>query len=269
MGTTFLFFIDDSGKNGYSQYVSRGGLLISAGEYISLANEIKATKVKHKFGAYQETKWSDLTIALTLKDKDPHRIFKKTKSWAYLQAHTSEQIKQYILDIFSLLPKYNIKIISTIAIGLPGHAEHFIYKAELQNLMQRVQHELKGTEDNAILIYDSECKEKENQLKDAYNKITETDPFIAEYRNIIDNLFCETSNYSAGIQMADYIEGAIVASLRGYPFSKEIYKKYIFQKLRKSSGFFQRIVGYGLLAIPTNNDTLNKSITNNLIKIQI
>lgn len=267
MADTYLFFIDDTGTNRHNKFVLRGGFLIKVDDYINLFKDFLSLKAQYNINA-QEIKWSDLTSALCLKSRYPDKTFESTKRYYYLQPFSVEKIKEFICRIFQLFNNYNYLVITTIAYGKPGHQDHFLYKAELQNLMQRAQHEMKSQGTNAILIYDSDNKEKERKFKEAYSSIRDADPFIKDYTNIIDTIFCENSSYASGVQFADFIVGIIAGALRDYEFSKYIYQNFLFNKVRKSSGFFKRIMGYGLLAIPTDNSLLNTEIREKLVNLQ-
>ncbi len=260
--TTYLFFIDDSGTKSKDNYILRGGFLISASEYILLSKDIKNINIKYFPNIDKEIKWSNITSCIYLKTNN--KKIKEKNNCYYLKDYNIRYLKKYLYDIFETLAKYDIKIISNIMTGKIINPEKII-EFELQNLMQRAQYELKGKQDNAILIYDSDSNEKILKLKQAYIKILKTDIFCDDYSNIVSNLFCEISTYSIGIQMADFIEGCIAGTLREYSLSADLYKQYIFKKIRRH--YDGSVIGYGLLPTISKIEGLREEIQRKLVDI--
>ena len=102
MAETYLFFIDDTGTNGHDNFVLRGGFLIKVADYICLYKNFVQLKEAYQLGS-QEIKWSDLTSAIRLKNKNPKVTFSRKKSYFYLERFSVEELKEITIKIFKII----------------------------------------------------------------------------------------------------------------------------------------------------------------------
>jgi hypothetical protein len=263
---TYLFFIDETGNYSKDDFLLRGGFLVNALDYLEFYKVVLQLKAEKNFLYNQEIKWHDLSTALHLKKKN--KPFKTNKTWRYLKKFSTDDIEGYIKKLFSLIAEQDIKVITTISLGEKNREtnsnldEEKLLKFQLQNLMQRAQYTFQEDNSCGIIIYDTINKNKDKFLRSAYQEIRSIDNFVKDYSNIIDSLFCEISNFNIGIQIADFIIGCIAGCLRGYEFSTELYKDYIYSKLRRHNN---RILGRGLMPIPNQDTTLHQIIKEKLL----
>jgi hypothetical protein len=245
----YFFFIDDQGdvKNN-QKWLILGGILIDVADYHNLSRELKNHNKKLVNQEVREIKWSDLSAAIYLKNKNQE--IKNNKSFYYLKDLDVNSITIYIRKFFSIINKYNYQIILSVA-----NKDYFKIKPsvkfvefQIEDLMQRVQYEIQSSDSLAIFVHDSRSKRQDNEkVKNIYKSLMSNSRFVQDYKNIIDNLFIEDSHLNTGIQISDFIIGAISGSLRKREFSKELYKNFLSQKLRKNTT--RKVIGYGI--VPT------------------
>lgn len=261
----YFFFIDDQGDvNNNQKWLLLGGLLISVQDYHHLSREIKKYNEKILKNDVREVKWSDLSAVSYLKNKEQN--IKENKSFAYLKDFSIQELDDFIKGFFQLLNKYNYLIILSVT-----NKEYFDVKPSLkfielqiEDLLQRVQYEIQNSSSLAIFVHDSRSKRQDNKkIKNIYKSLMSNSRFVQDYKNIIDNLFIEDSHLNSGIQISDFIVGVISGTLRSWKFSKELYKNYLQQKLRKSP--MGKVIGYGILPTGlTKNDDFKNYLSENL-----
>ena len=93
-------------------------------------------------------------------------------------------------------------------------AERHIYKFHLQEAFQRVQMDLHTQNGFAVFIMDELNTETMKQIKSVCHEFTANGAFIRNYGNVYHSILTEYSNQSAGIQLADYVAGAMYGYLR-------------------------------------------------------
>jgi len=251
----YFFFIDDQGSfNTDQEWLLLGGLLITVQDYHSLSREIKEYNKKLLDTTIREVKWSDLSAAMYLKNKG--QAIKKSKSFAYLKDVDIKSIENFIKEFYKLLNKYNYQIILSVSSKtyFDQKPSHNFIELQIEDLLQRVQYEIQNSKSLAVFVHDSRSGRQSNdEVKNIYKSLMSNSRFVDDYKNIIDNLFIEDSHLNSGIQIADFIIGAISGTLRDWRFSKNLYKSYLQQKLRKSTT--GKVIGYGILPTGlTKND---------------
>jgi hypothetical protein len=232
-----FFFIDDQGDVSNDQkWLLLGGLLIRVNDYHNLSREIKKHNQIFLNSEVREIKWSDLTSAIYLKNKN--QTIKKNKSFAYLENVAVKDIENFIEDFFRLLNKYNYQIILSISNKdylIDGVAQNFV-KFQIEDLLERVQYEIQNSGSLAIFVHDSRSNNKDNaDIKNIYKSLLLNSKFVKNFENIIDNLFIEDSHLNSGIQISDFIIGAISGTLRKRQFSENLYTKLLATKIKKKS----------------------------------
>jgi hypothetical protein len=251
-----FFFIDDQGSlSSKDKWVLLGGLLMSIGSYNEISKEIKALNKQFFGNNVKEVKWSDLQACIYQKNKG--KKFKSNKA-SYLNMYSIEFLEKYIENFFRVLNKYNYQVIISIAhkdlVSNLISKDNFL-KCQVEDLMQRVQYHNQTNGGLSTFIHDSRSSQHDNNnIKDTFEKLLRTSRFGVEYERIINNLFIEDSHRNEGIQIADFIIGVTSATLRGYPFSSSIYRRFIGKHIRRSN--LGEIIGYGIM--PTRATKNNK-----------
>ncbi|MCA9358630.1 DUF3800 domain-containing protein [Candidatus Kaiserbacteria bacterium] len=253
--STRFFFIDEQGTlNNDQEWLLRGGFLIDVHEYLKLNRRIKKLN-KDSFNEIVEIKWSHISIAIYLK-RNKKRL---SPELGYLEKFSIEQLETYLDSFFKIVAEFDIKVIINVSertevVKFIKKQDSFV-KMQLQNLMQRCQFAGQDEKFVTILVHENENTSKDDKIKkDVYKEIINSDSFIKDYNLIVDNLFIEFSNLNIGIQISDFIIGAVSATLRGYETSANLYKKYLKSKVRtnKKDGSF---IGYGIVTIPNPNSS--------------
>lgn len=142
--------------------------------------------------------------------------------------------------------------------------ERHVYKFHLQEAFQRVQMDLRPRNEFAVFIMDELNTETIKQIKAVCHEFTVNGDFIRNYGNVYHSILTESSNQSAGIQLADYAVGAMYGYLRrsfiapdNYAFATDMYNDYIYRKLRHSA--MGSIMGYGIREGP-KHQTLRQNL---------
>ena len=115
--------------------------------------------------------------------------------------------------------------------------------------------DLRSRNEFAVFIMDELNAETIKQIKAVCHEFTVNGDFIRNYGNVYHSILTESSNQSAGIQLADYAVGAMYGYLRrsfiapdNYAFATDMYNDYIYRKLRHSA--MGSIMGYGIREVP-------------------
>ena len=103
----------------------------------------------------------------------------------------------------------------------------------------------------AVFIMDELNTETMKQIKPVCHEFTVNGDFIRNYENVYHRILTECSNQSAGIQLADYVAGAMYGYLRrsfidpdNYSFAADLYKDYIAGKIRRNA--VGNVMGFGV-----------------------
>lgn len=102
-----------------------------------------------------------------------------------------------------------------------------------------------------MFIMDELNTETMKQIKPVCHEFTVNGDFIRNYENVYHSILTECSNQSAGIQLADYVAGAMYGYLRrsfidpdNYSFAADLHKDYIAGKIRRNA--VGNVMGFGV-----------------------
>ena len=133
--------------------------------------------------------------------------------------------------------------------------------------------DLRPRNEFAVFIMDELNAETIKQIKAVCHEFTVNGDFIRNYENVYHSILTESSNQSAGIQLADYAVGAMYGYLRrsfiapdNYGFATDMYNDYIYRKLRHSA--MGSIMGYGIREVPKHS-TLRQNLVALFPDIQV
>lgn len=274
--TIFFAFSDESGlykskpndKHLKSHpYYLRSTVIIYAHEWKFLTRKMAEILAKYNLPSEKEIKWS--YISSLEKSLDNKQKIKEDKGFYFLKDKKPEDIKAYISDVISILPELQYcKIIYTVTdnTSVESYAQKTILELHIKALMQRIEMELQSDKENlAVLFIDALNARDDKNLREAYSNIYKNGDFIQNYDHILDNLNLEYSHQSAGLQVADYLAGAFFSLITDRPLGKKLFKKYIFDCLRKNqSGEF---MGFGVIHIP-KSDELRGDLREKVLKVK-
>ena len=110
----------------------------------------------------------------------------------------------------------------------------------------------------AVFIMDELNADTMKEIKSVCHEFTVNGDFIRSYGNVYHGILTECSNQSAGIQLADYVVGAMYGYLRksfvtpdNYEYAADMYTDYIAGKIRRNSS--GKIMGYGVREVPKHS----------------
>ncbi len=253
----YLIFTDEAGAykaqttpdfcNRHPFYV-RSNVMISMDDYMEFQKEMQTLNGMYEIPVGEEIKWSDLWEKLRNRPRTPA-----------IAAITEDRLKGYYRKVFECaLQKDSLQYIFTITNVYEQYCfweERHIYKFHLQEAFQRVQMDLSPRNEFAVFIMDELNTETIKQIKAVCHEFTVNGDFIRNYGNVYHSILTESSNQSAGIQLADYAVGAMYGYLRrsfiapdNYAFATDMYNDYIYRKLRHSA--MGSIMGYGIREVP-------------------
>ena len=253
----YLIFTDEAGaykaqttpefRRRHPFYV-RSNVMISMDDYMEFQKEMQTLNGMYEIPVGEEIKWSDLWEKLRNRPRTPA-----------IAAITEDRLKGYYRKVFECASqKDSLQYIFTITNVYEQYClleERHVYKFHLQEAFQRVQMDLRPRNEFAVFIMDELNTETIKQIKAVCHEFTVNGDFIRNYGNVYHSILTESSNQSAGIQLADYAVGAMYGYLRrsfiapaNYAFATDMYNDYIYRKLRHSA--MGSIMGYGIREVP-------------------
>lgn len=253
----YLIFTDEAGaykaqttpdfRKRHPFYV-RSNVIISMDDYMEFQKEMQTLNGMYEIPVGEEIKWSDLWEKLRNRPRTPA-----------IAAITEDRLKGYYRKVFECASqKDSLQYIFTITNVYEQYClleERHVYKFHLQEAFQRVQMDLRPRNEFAVFIMDELNTETIKQIKAVCHEFTVNGDFIRNYGNVYHSILTESSNQSAGIQLADYAVGAMYGYRRrsfiapdNYAFATDMYNDYIYRKLRHSA--MGSIMGYGIREVP-------------------
>ena len=212
----YICFCDESGqpggfnkdKNGLVQNTSKyfvlSGFMIDADEILNIEEKMRDIKLKYCLNPYHEVKWNTRYKDIGL-DLDKIMCMKK--------------------EIMAIVKKYKNSVIGIIMDKeycyknkdfIKNHND--LYSVALHLLMERCCMEItdrngRDTVIPAMLFADSRKNDSNNkldiELQTSYLRAKNMGTHFVKFPNFCDTLIFVDSDYSAGIQVADFCAGAI------------------------------------------------------------
>lgn len=271
--TTYFAFSDE---NGSYKRLRSGKFILAHPFYIKttiyfhskdwklLEKGYQELKVHYGLPRHEEIKWS---FARTLQKHNEGRTrIKKDDACYFLRDYEPEKLRDFIIESLRLLLDLNyVRLIYTITDNrsCPRIADSKLLKMHLQETMQRIEMDMRYDSENLCVIFvDPVSKEKDKSLRNAYSDLYLRGDFIERYSHIKDSLNVEHSHHSVGIQMADFLAGAMYSKLKDYPLGEKIYSEVIRRIIRRGPN--KVITGYGIRVVPRNTGIQIKEALNSL-----
>lgn len=212
----YLIFTDEAGaykaqttpefRRRHPFYV-RSNVMISMDDYMEFQKEMQTLNGMYEIPVGEEIKWSDLWEKLRNRPRTPA-----------IAAITEDRLKGYYRKVFECASqKDSLQYIFTITNVYEQYClleERHVYKFHLQEAFQRVQMDLHPRNEFAVFIMDELNTETIKQIKAVCHEFTVNGDFIRNYGNVYHSILTESSNQSAGIQLADYAVGVMYGYLR-------------------------------------------------------
>ena len=243
----YIIFTDESGEPGgfdiekkglvknTSKYFILAGFMINSDEILKIEEKLRDIKLKYGLNTYHEVKWNTKYKAISIE---------------------YEQIISMKKEIMQIVRKYKNSVIGIVMDKeyCYNNKEHIknhndLYSVALHLLMERCCMQItketgrKNTEP-ALIFADSRKNDKNNkldkELQMSYLRAKNMGTYFVKFPNFCDALIFADSDYSAGIQIADFCAGAI---FRKYEKNDEEFFTILKPSIRKHKG---KIDGAGL-----------------------
>lgn len=257
---THFAFIDETGAYRKERderflqrcpYYLKACLLLRATRWKELSRVRKLLAQKYGLPVVDELKWNHLW-KLRKRDVKREKVSYKADE-EFLRGISFDQAERYAQDFLGCLPGLEPLIICTITVN--GLLEEKIANIELermhfQDIMQRIEMEMASrSEDSlAVLFADENAHETEDEIEARYHQLFHDGDLIQRYEHIMDSMSFLHSHQCCGLQMVDFIAGAVMGFLRGYEFSKSNFALSIYERLRR--GRDDKLLGYGIVDVP-------------------
>ena len=121
----------------------------------------------------------------------------------------------------------------------------------LQDLMQRVEMEVceRNPTGLAVIFADQMSGDDNHRdLRKMYSELRAGADRFLQYDHIMDSICFMDSAHCCGIQLADFVAGAVNGFLRGYDAAEKLFALQIYAHVRKTISGTQ--LGYGMIEIP-------------------
>ncbi len=243
-------FIDESGTppnkpNAARPYFTLGAVIIDADDWRLCNERIRGYKIRNKI--FGELKWRYYA---------PHNRDKENPL-----LHASADVrKELSLEFAAIVGKLPIQIIACVTdvaaafeyntVTCQQDLYHFTYKP----ITERFQYCLQEHKDIGIVVADHRGRSDDKLFRAHHSALmSDTGSYRSGYNRMIEGLFLQDSAHSTGIQISDYITGAIH---RAYSVGDGEHAAMFKNRMR---GYKEgTIMGRGLVLHPKSNFTLGK-----------
>lgn len=247
----YFCFVDESGTapskpNLNKPYFTLGAVIINCADWPILHKNVHGFRVQNKI--HGELKWRCFS---------PHNSDKGNP----LLGKDAGERKALSRQFNQLLCKAPITIIASItdvdaafqynSVNGQQDLYHFAYKP----ITERFQYFLQEKKDLGIVVADHRSHDNDRLFRAHHQTLVGSNgKTISKYDRLIEGLFLQDSCMSIGIQVADYVAGAIH---RAYAVGDGEYAAQLKKKIRNRDGKF---VGYGLIHHPNGTFDPKKAI---------
>lgn len=239
-----LCFVDESGTppnkpNPKKPYFTLGAAIVDAARWQGIADKVRGYRLRH--GLLGELKWryfapDNMQQGNPLLKYGPAERRALSHEYAKLIATSPITIIACVVDV-------------EMAFGFPSVTSqqslyHFAYKP----ITSRFQYHLQDTNDLGIIVADHRGRDSDKMLRAHHATLTSNPKSTRSgYDRLIEGLFLQDSEHSIGIQIADFVAGAVH---RAYCTSDAEHAKTIRPRIRCDRA--GEIVGRGLILHPKN-----------------
>lgn len=244
----YIVFIDESGQPGgwnniensltsnSSNFFTLSGFMVDANNILEITSKLKDIKLKYNLNPSCEIKWSCSYSKLGL---------------------SFEQYKDMKKDIIHMISQYNNSVIGIVMdkencyknrSDIKNH--HDLYAFALNLLMERVCMEISDRDGRnsttpALMFTDSRKNDNNNkldkELQISYLRARSMGTHYIKFPNFGESLLFIDSNYSSGIQLADFCAGAIHKKFEN---NDDEFFNILLPAIRKNK--LGNIYGYGI-----------------------
>ncbi len=243
----YIIFIDESGQPGgfnveinklvknTSKYFILSGFIINADEILHIEEKLRNIKLKYGLNPYHEVKWNTRYKDIGINFKE---IMNMKKEIMQIINNYKNSVVGIVMDKECCYK--NKQFIKT---------HNDLYAVALHLLMERCCMQI--TDENgrntiipAMIFADSRKNDSNNkldvELQNSYLRAKNMGTYFVKFPNFCDTLIFVDSDYSAGIQIADFCAGAIY---RKYEKEDDTFFNILKPSIRTHKG---NIIGAGI-----------------------
>ena len=238
-------------------YYVRGVIMIDATEWRSLNQRFRKLKEDYLIPQDREFKWAYLWLM------NKQNISQNDNNLGFFRRQNNKaDFFNFVENAVKLVCELSfVKIILTYSINSgEHHKETNLFKFHFQDILRRIEMEIQSGDNLAVLFVDPVNNEKNEQFKNLYYELINSNDFIKHYSHVKDSLVIENSHQSVGIQLADFICGIYNSILKkdelhSYDFATKLFCEYIYPNIREHHG---NKYGFGIIEIPFNKTVREK-----------
>lgn len=243
----YIVFIDESGQpggydtenqklfNGATKYFVLSGFMIEGNELINVQQKLNQIKIKYNLSIETEAKWNSSYKSLGM---------------------TLDEYKNYKREVCEIVSEYSNSVVGIVMNkekcykerkGINDHNDLYAYSLNL--LMERFCMEVtdrqgRDTDIPVILFTDSRKNDNNNrldkELQKSYRRAKQIGTKYMGFPNFSESLVFVDSQYSSGVQLADFCAGAI---FKKFENNNEEFLNILNPAIRNHNG---RIDGVGI-----------------------
>ncbi len=243
----YIVFIDESGQpggydtenqklvNGATKYFILSGFMIDGNELINIQQKLNQIKIKYNLSIETEAKWNSSYKSLGM---------------------TLDEYKKYKREVCEIISEYSNSVVGIVMNkekcykerkGINDHNDLYAYSLNL--LMERFCMEVtdrhgRDTNIPVILFTDSRKNDNNNrldkELQKSYRRAKQIGTKYMGFPNFSESLVFVDSQYSSGVQLADFCAGAI---FKKFENNNEDFLNILNPAIRNHNG---RIDGVGI-----------------------
>ncbi|MEW6245651.1 MAG: DUF3800 domain-containing protein [Nitrospirota bacterium] len=217
-----LFFLDESGEAfGTTPIMVVGGLIVNAADWPVLRDGLAAVKTSCNIGADVEVKWRHT------RHQGGH-----TNPLRSLTAQERGAFARQVLGLIRKCEKARVigSVIDVQKARSLGKDSSQFYDFAVTFCIERYQYYLRAARDQGIVVQDRRHERQDMRLRAFYDRLMSRGSYWTTFTNIIEGVFLTPSEYSVGIQLADFVVGALYVAHRN-PTPEEAFYNIIRGKI--------------------------------------
>jgi len=258
---TFFAYIDDSGnyqRDRSVDFTKRNPYHVKACILIPARNWKKLCAYQahllHKYTGQRlaELKWNHLW---KLQRRDvKHKPISFAPGEAHLTWIRHPDAQAYATDFLSVLPECEARVACTVTPNVVFRdrvSERELERMHLQDLMQRVEMEVSSQDPAGLAVVFADQmsgNEEQRDLRQLYSELRSGADEFLNYDHVMDSVCFVESAHCCGIQLADFVAGAVNGFLRGFGAAEKLFALRIYAHVRSAAAGGK--LGYGMIEVP-------------------
>ena len=210
-----MFFIDESGtpEMGGTSSMVLGGVIIKCEDWPILSRKIATLKASFGISDLVEVKWRHIrhpgghTNPLHMLT-DAERVRFAKDFLEIVRGTGAARVIGIVID----------KVAAYTRTEMTG--EDAVYQMAVTLAMERYQYYLRASSDHGIIVQDERRPHQDRRLRAFYRSLLIGGTRWTRFPNILEGVFLSPSDYSTGLQIADFVVGSIYAAHSDNPDTK-------------------------------------------------